>query len=141
MKSKRYACLRAIDASVPSKQFQKLTANLTRKQASLLVQLRTGHVPLNHHLARIGAIKSPLCPACHEKEEIVSHFLLACPAYTAQRNELHSQLSRDARSISHLLSHPKAMKHLFRFITAMYRLTSTFDGLSSDRQCTQNPTS
>ena len=141
MKSKQYACLRAIDASAPSKQFRKLTANLTCKQANLLVQLRTGHVPLNQHLAHIGAVKSPLCPACCEKEETVIHFLMSCPAYAAQHDELHAQMSRDAHSISHLLSHPKAMKPLFRFIATTHRLTSTFDSLSSNRQRTQNPTS
>ena len=37
-KSKRYPRLRTIDASVPSARFRKLTAELTRKQASLLIR-------------------------------------------------------------------------------------------------------
>ena len=53
-KSRQYTRLRSIDGSVPSPQFRKLTAVLTREQASLLMQLRTGHVPLNQLLARIG---------------------------------------------------------------------------------------
>ena len=43
-KSRRYPRFRAIDSSVPSAQFRKLTAVLKRKQASLLTQLRTGHI-------------------------------------------------------------------------------------------------
>ena len=117
-KSKCYSQLRTIDASVPSVRFCKLTAELTRKQASLLVQLRTGHIPLNHHLAQIGTVQSPLYPACREREETVHHFLLGCTAYASQHQELYAKLSRDAYSIPHLLAHPKALAPLFHCISA-----------------------
>ncbi|KAL4250030.1 hypothetical protein ABKN59_005951 [Abortiporus biennis] len=39
-----------------------LTEPFTRAQASLLVQLRTSHIPLNHHLHRINKSSSPGCP-------------------------------------------------------------------------------
>ena len=120
---KRYPRLRSIDASVPSSQFRKLTANLTRKQASLLVQLRTGHAPLNQHLARMGVAESP-----------------TCPAYATQRRLLYAELTRDAYSISRLLAHPKAMGPLFRFIIATRRLATTFDGLNTDKQRNRQPT-
>ena len=81
-KSKRYPQLRDIDGSVPSSQFRKLTAELTWKQASLMIQLRTGHIPLNLHLARFGAVESPTCPACHEKPESVHQFLMICTAHS-----------------------------------------------------------
>ncbi|THH16335.1 hypothetical protein EW146_g4286 [Bondarzewia mesenterica] len=50
--SKRYARLNRIDPDLPSPSFLKLvrSGELTRGQASLLFQLRTGHVPLNRHL-------------------------------------------------------------------------------------------
>ena len=140
VKSKCYSRLRTIDASVPSAHFHKLTAELTHKQASLLVQLRTGHIPLNHHLARIGVVQSPLCPACREREETVHHFLLGCTAYASQCQELYAKLSRDAYSIPHLLAHPKALALLFRYISATGRLRTTFDDLIPDRQRTREPT-
>ncbi|KAG2040391.1 hypothetical protein BDR03DRAFT_858064, partial [Suillus americanus] len=40
-----------------------------------LFQLRTGHVPLNKHLFRISKSPSPICSACHQKEESVYHFM------------------------------------------------------------------
>ena len=49
--SKCYPRLRSIDTSAPSPCFCKLTADLSRRKASLLVQLCTRHVPLNQHLA------------------------------------------------------------------------------------------
>ncbi|KAG2143391.1 uncharacterized protein EDB93DRAFT_1088328, partial [Suillus bovinus] len=46
-----------------------------------LIQLRTGHIPLNKLLHRIFS----MCPACEEREESVHHFLLSCPVYTNTR--------------------------------------------------------
>lgn len=62
--SPRYPLLKKIDDGTPSNRFQKLIAGLPRNQASLLMQLRTGHAPLNKHLHRIKSADSPLCPAC-----------------------------------------------------------------------------
>ena len=39
-----------IDESAPSKAFQSLVRDIPRCHASILVQLRTGHAPLNRHL-------------------------------------------------------------------------------------------
>lgn len=139
-KSKCYPHLRSIDATIPSLRFRKLTAKLTQKQASLLIQLRMGHIPLNQHLAQIGVAESPACPACHEREETVHHYLLVCPAYATQRRMHFAKLARDAHSMSRLLTHPEAMKPLFCFITATRRLAKTFDGLCTDRQRVQQPT-
>lgn len=128
-KSSRYRRLRAIDSSVPSPHFRKLTAELTRKQASLLIQLRTGHIPLNHHLARIGKVNSPTCPACREKEETVHHFLMTCPAHDYHCRMLNAKLHRDSKSISKLLSHSKAVGPLLHYISATRRLSASFGEL------------
>jgi hypothetical protein len=45
-----YTLLRPIDKSAPSKKFLRLVKGLDRRQASLLTQLRTGHIGLNRHL-------------------------------------------------------------------------------------------
>src|ERR1700723_3854828 len=45
--------LRTIDNSVPSKKYLRLIRGLDQHQASLLFQLWSGHIGLNHHLFRI----------------------------------------------------------------------------------------
>jgi hypothetical protein len=43
-----------IDEKFPYNGFHNRTNNLTRHQASLMVQLRSRHIPLNVYLCRIG---------------------------------------------------------------------------------------
>ncbi|KAF8522000.1 hypothetical protein JB92DRAFT_3272836 [Gautieria morchelliformis] len=47
-----------IDPSMPSNAYNKISRDLPRKQASLLIQLRTGHVGLSKHLYRIRKAES-----------------------------------------------------------------------------------
>ena len=129
-KSPRCATLRRIDPSAPSSNFRKLTDVLPRRQASLLVQLRTGHAPLNKHLHRINCADSPLCPACEEGEESVFHFLMRCPAYERQRRAMQFQLQRGAHSIQNLLTSPTAIKPLFQFIANTHRFEPTFGNVA-----------
>ena len=68
-----------IDKSTPSKKWMNLTKPLTHKQASILMQLQTGHVGLNKYLHHIKRATSPKCSNCNENtDETVSHFLLVC---------------------------------------------------------------
>jgi ribonuclease HI len=127
--SPRFLRLTEIDRTTPSNRFRKLVDKLPRRQASLLIQLRTGHISLNKHLHRIGKSETPQCPACHERTETVMHFLLQCPAHSAHRTTLYSNLRYRSRSISHLLSSPKALPHLFKYISDTGRLSSTFTTL------------
>ena len=60
--SPRYARLKDIDPSLPSKKFAEITSTLTHRQISLLTQLRTGHAPTFDHLHRIGCSNTPICP-------------------------------------------------------------------------------
>ncbi|KAF8576256.1 hypothetical protein K439DRAFT_1397501, partial [Ramaria rubella] len=67
----------------------KVTSKLSQKQTWLLLQLCTGHVPLNKHLHRIGKTISPHCQHCPNKET-VHHFLLLCPAHAQHRQILEN---------------------------------------------------
>ena len=70
------------DDSAPSKNFPRLTQDLSRHQASILIQLHTGHIGLNQHLFRIRRVESPSCPHCGGiMVESVKYFLLVCPKY------------------------------------------------------------
>lgn len=128
--SPRYARLKRIDPSAPSNKFRKLAAPLERRQSSILVQLRTGHVPLNEYLFRIKKAESPVCPACNQHNETVHHYILMCPAYAAQRRRLDIALPRDSRSIRKLLSSPKAVPYLLRYIGATKRFQATYGELA-----------
>ncbi|THH26637.1 hypothetical protein EUX98_g7553 [Antrodiella citrinella] len=128
--SPRYEKLVNIDASLPSKTYLKLAFALPRKQASLLFQLRTGHVPLNHHLHRIRKVPTSTCPACANHTETVHHFLLMCHAHRKARGVLRKKLGRDGESLAFLLSSPKAMEPLFNFIHATGRLRAVFGNLT-----------
>ncbi|QRV93039.1 hypothetical protein RhiJN_21057 [Ceratobasidium sp. AG-Ba] len=75
------ARIRTINESTPSKAFHKLAQTVPRRHASLLIQLRTGHIPLNAYLNRFGHVESANCPACDQRAETVEHYLTHCPAY------------------------------------------------------------
>jgi ribonuclease HI len=119
-----------IDPTMPSTAFTKLCRGLSRRHSSILIQLRTGHAPLNKYLHKIGKADSPICPACHNTEETVHHFLIQCPEYKTQRQQLEKKLKRGAKSMRTLLSKPKALPPLFRFINETKRLTSTFGNVT-----------
>jgi ribonuclease HI len=132
--SPRYDAMRRIDDSLPSNKFLQHARNLTRKQTSLLVQLRTGHIGLNAHLFRIRRAESPSCPHCGSiTVETVRHFLLLCPKYARERHILRRQLRRNADSVSFLLSKPAAFKPLMKFINSTGRLATTFGDVTNSK--------
>jgi len=48
-------------------------------KASLLVQLRTRHVPLQAHLCRIGKAEFPACPKCNKVDLLfIFKLLIVC---------------------------------------------------------------
>ena len=77
--------MREIDGSLPSRKYETLIAPLSRRHANLLLQLRTGHIPLNTYLERIGKTLSRTCPACSDAPETVRHFLLDCVEVSLHR--------------------------------------------------------
>jgi len=77
----------------------KIMSQLPRHQAALLVQFRVGHIPLQKYLHKVGKAESARCHADKPEDEMVHHFLLMCPAYTMQQNQLAATLQRAARSV------------------------------------------
>jgi hypothetical protein len=128
--SPQWRKLRHIDLSMPSNRFRKLVDYLPRKHANLLMQLRTGHAPLNKLLYTIKCTDSPVCPACEDAHETVHHFLLSCPAYEHHRRDLFYKLNRGSRSLHTLLSHPKAIKLLFKYIARTGRFKSSLGDMA-----------
>ncbi|KAK7006559.1 hypothetical protein R3P38DRAFT_2414657, partial [Favolaschia claudopus] len=62
--SPRAIKLSRLDRTPPSKRVLKLYKDRTRAEASVVTQLRTGHIGLNALLYRIKAVNSPLCAKC-----------------------------------------------------------------------------
>jgi hypothetical protein len=115
---------------MPSNRFRKLVDHLPRKHANLLMQLRTGHAPLNKPLFTTNCTESPVCPACENAHETVHHFLISCPAYEHHRHNLFYNLNRGSLSLHTLLLHPKAIKLLFKYIAKTGRFRPTLGDMS-----------
>jgi len=125
--SPRYDHMATIDPSSPSKAFTKLTKYLGKKQSSIYVQLRTGHVPLNKHLYRFKCSDTPLCLQCNdERPESVHHFLFECPRYNRERHTLRTKIGQKALSLQCLLADSRAQRALFIYINETKRLKATF---------------
>ena len=108
-----------IDAKLPSPAFLQATDNLTRVQVSVLMQLRTGHAPLNAFLHRIGRVDSLLCLACLSTDETIHHFLFDCPAHMHARHSLARKLGRLSKSVRHLLGNWWAFQTMLRYMGEM----------------------
>ena len=84
--SPRHDTFSRIDDQFPMSNFNKAKDNLTRKQASLIVQIRTGHAPVNKFLYRIKKQENAKCDSCLENlgievTELIRHFLFECKTY------------------------------------------------------------
>ena len=118
---------------MPSKKYLKLIEGLSRSKASLLIQLRTGHVPLSSHLHRIHCADSPICAHCRMAVETVLHYITLCPAFNNHRMLLLREGRRHALSLPRLLNDTKLIPHLFRYIARTGRFRETFGDLQEDQ--------
>jgi hypothetical protein len=117
-------------ALLPSNKFLQLVDKLPRSHSAILIQLRTGHAPLNHHLFRIRCSETPVCPHCGNLTvKTVGHYLLQCPHYQHKRHTLRRKLKRSANSLSFLLSDSSASKPLIKYIVA----TKRFENLNNNK--------
>ncbi|KZT28198.1 hypothetical protein NEOLEDRAFT_1045762, partial [Neolentinus lepideus HHB14362 ss-1] len=101
----------------------KAVSGLRRPQASLIMQLRSGHVPLNAYLNRIGATTSQYCDHCPGIPEDVHHFVLQCSKYDQQRFNLRLKLGRTASDLSALLT--TEVKSLLTYVHQTRRFATT----------------
>jgi hypothetical protein len=69
--------VRKIDAAWPGSHTWRMYGDLSKRQASILAQLRTGMTPLNGYLHNIRAAETNLCD-CGEAAESREHFIFHC---------------------------------------------------------------
>ena len=125
-KSPRHARISRIDPTMPSNGFRKLMAGLSRSQASIIMQLRTGHVLLRKHLSQICKVDTVTCLHCQQDEESVHHYLFECAAWRHERWHMGWSLGRKAKSADCTLNTQKGVKEVIRFVGRTARFKSVF---------------
>ncbi|PPQ86788.1 hypothetical protein CVT26_004037, partial [Gymnopilus dilepis] len=119
----RYRKIEKID---PSPRFRILTKGMARRSASLLVQLRTEHVPLKAYLHKFKLADEPTCERCNqETPETVIRFLKQCPAYQRQRRQLKHSIGHERDVDLTLLADKDNIRHLFKYIKDTGRFNET----------------
>ena len=93
---------------------------LSRREQSVIFQLRTGHVPLNSYLSSIKPQHPSACPLCQEPQETVKHFLFECRALSDLRERL--------------LPKPHNVHNVLYSTTSDLRQTFTFFNKASGRR-------
>jgi len=107
---------------------------MMRSQASILVQLRTGHVPLQAYLHRFKLVDTPICPSCGTEPESIMHYMLYCATYTTQRRRLRRSLGRDKSLGLEILGEEKTMKPLMVYINDTKRFEASHGELQPAEQ-------
>ncbi|KAE9388994.1 hypothetical protein BT96DRAFT_835532 [Gymnopus androsaceus JB14] len=128
--SPRFQRISRIDEGGIRSKFLKETTKMSKRQTSLIVQLRSGHISLNLHLHRIHKSDTPHCPHCslqgRQIPESVKHFILECPAYNIERFWLRGKVGRDANSLKALMAKEQTMKALIAYVDRTKRLRNIF---------------
>ena len=125
--SERENLLQTIDNSAPSKKYLRLIKGIDCHQASLLFQLRSGHIGLNQHLCRIRKSESPSCPLYQGiTVKTIRHFLLECPHYAREKHKLCLKLQCNIGSLSFLLNSPDAVLPVLKFVQPTGHFKSFF---------------
>jgi hypothetical protein len=92
------------------------------------MQVRSGHLPLNFYLHRIGKAETKHCQVCRLKEgtdtptETIHHFLYDCEAYANHRKSLIRSIGASNIALKDVMLETKRMKALAQFITKTKRL-------------------
>jgi len=134
--SPRRAQMELIDKSFPFTSFRNILHSLSRAQSSLLIQLRSGHIPLNAHLFRLNCADMDKRQACYTRwgatapRETVTHFLFDCPAYQNERHYLDITLGRRNRDLSYIMSRKDTVQDLLRYIGRTKRLRKPFGNVT-----------
>ena len=82
--------IRELDTALPGKHIKEIYNFIIKRDARILIQLRTGCARLNQYLSRIKVVNSPSCQ-CDAAPESVRHFLFSCSRWIAERKELYKK--------------------------------------------------
>ena len=82
--------IKELDYALPGPHTKMIYDGLSKEDAKIIAQLRTGDAKLNMFLTRIKAVKSATC-ACDAAPESIRHFLFSYPRWIGQRRELYTK--------------------------------------------------
>lgn len=94
--------LKDIDSALPRKHVKILYDPLTRAEAQVLSQLRTGHSKLHGFLARVEVEDTDQCE-CGQGLEDTRHSLLNCTRYQSLRGDMFDAGGRRYGDLSYML--------------------------------------
>ena len=100
----QYPRLSKINHFFPSSKYRKLTHELSQAQSSIIIQLRSGHMPLNTYLHRISKLDQPTCTHCRTGEETMHHYLFNCGVWKHEHWLMGHSLGRASKSLWSLLN-------------------------------------
>ncbi|KAE9394284.1 hypothetical protein BT96DRAFT_749479, partial [Gymnopus androsaceus JB14] len=83
---------------------------------SILMQLCTGHAPLQKHLYAIHRADEPTCPCCKQHPETVYHFLMECLAHKNSQDCLRRRIRQRNFTYSALLTTVESLRDFFQYI-------------------------
>ena len=126
--SPRRERMERIDKSFLYNKFRQLLNSFTHAQCSLLIQLCSGHIPLNAHLFHLSCFETDKCQACHTRcgtssRETITYFLFECPAYQDERHHLDATLGQQNRNLNIIMSKEAHVQELLQYT---YRKNRTF---------------
>ena len=135
--SPRFARFQHIDSAFPFNKFRKTISVLSRSQSSLLIQLRTGHIPLNSYLHCIKKSDTRRCANCWDARrgsiiETVIHYLFECQAYAEERFDLDKALGRYSRDLKGILASLDKIKELLKYVGRTGRFKTTLGDAIGD---------
>jgi ribonuclease HI/exonuclease III len=120
--------IQGIDDTFPFNGYRKRQDRLSRAHASYLLQVRSGHLPLNYYLHRIKKSDTKQCTACRIEQgdetstETISHFIYECAAYNSQRLTLIRAIGATNIALKDIMMNTKHMKALAKYIIRTGRL-------------------
>ncbi|KAJ6467552.1 hypothetical protein C8R47DRAFT_951641, partial [Mycena vitilis] len=121
--SPRHEKYARLDKAATVNSIHKPLLNLSRRNSSLIVQLRTRMVGLNATSTPgftkfAGPIHRYAKHANVKKMYHIPHFIFFCSRYSHHRTLLRTALGRKATSLGYLLTNEKSIRHLLRYVHA-----------------------
>ncbi|OOQ82702.1 putative reverse transcriptase [Penicillium brasilianum] len=103
----------------PDKKVLRLFESLSKPYTSILIQMRSMRIALNHFLFKIKAVESDQC-YCGEGSQTPRHILMQCPLYADLRKTFLEKISLTDRGNSTdydaIVSHSQATRYVAEFM-------------------------
>jgi hypothetical protein len=104
---------------VPDKKVLRLFDSLSKPYTSILIQMRSMRIALNHFLFKNKAVESDEC-YCSEGSQTPRHILIQCPLYADLRQTFLDKIRitdlRDSTDYDTIVSHSQATRYVVEFM-------------------------